>query len=146
MTKRERGSLQAAHLRLQTTTKLGLIQAETGCFRGLRATAECEPCCAATVAGSEIAGEAAAGLAAAYIVLGANKYAPTATLSSYLTHAEQLYTLATKFPGSYQTLTSDPCLKQLGVCLDSHTRPRAGWSILITRCFGSRERPLACRW
>ena len=67
------------------------------------------------VAGSEIAGEAAAGLAAAYIVLGAHKAVPTSTLSSYLTHAEQLYTLATTHQGSYQTLTDDPCLKQLGV-------------------------------
>ena len=66
-------------------------------------------------AGSEIAGEAAAGLAAAYIVLGANKAVSATTLSSYLTHSEQLYTLATTHQGSYQTLTDDPCLKQLGV-------------------------------
>jgi hypothetical protein len=81
-----------------------------------RATSGLQPCSATAFAGSEIAGEAAAGLAAAYIVLGANKHVPAATLSSYLTHAEQLYTLATTYPGSYQTLTSDPCLKQLGVC------------------------------
>ncbi len=67
------------------------------------------------VTGSEIAGEAAAGLAAAYIVLGANKAVSATTLSSYLTHSEQLYTLATTYQGSYQTLTNDPCLKQLGV-------------------------------
>ena len=69
--------------------------------------------------GSEIAGEAAAGLAAAYIVLGANKAVSATTLSSYLTHAEQLYTLATTYQGSYQTLTNDPCLKQLGVRVTS---------------------------
>ena len=79
-------------------------------------------------AGSEIAGEAAAGLAAAYVVLGANKAVSASTLSSYLTHAEQLYTLATTHQGSYQTLTDDPCLKQLGVraCarLNAYPKPK----------------------
>lgn len=65
------------------------------------------------VAGSEIAGEAAAGLAAAYIVLKANN-GSAAKYNSYLTHAKQLYTFATTSQGSYQNLTS-PCLAQLGV-------------------------------
>ena len=84
--------------------------------------------CPACAAGSEIAGEAAAGLAAAYVVLGANKAVSASTLSSYLTHAEQLYTLATTHQGSYQTLTDDPCLKQLGVraCarLNAYPKPK----------------------
>ena len=52
-------------------------------------------------------------MAAAYIVLKANNGSST-KVASYLQHAEQLYSLATKYPGSYQTLT-DPCLAQLGV-------------------------------
>ena len=67
----------------------------------------------AGVAGSEIAGEGAAGLAAAYVVLKGQD-ASDKRLANYLKHAKELYSLATKFPGSYQTLTS-PCLKQHGV-------------------------------
>ena len=65
------------------------------------------------LAGSEIAGEGAAGLAAAYVVLKGQD-AGDKRLPVYLKHAEEMYSLATNFPGSYQTLTS-PCLIQLGV-------------------------------
>ena len=67
----------------------------------------------AAIAGSEIAGEGAAGLAAAYVVLKGQKASAT-KLASYLKHAEELYSLATNFPGSYQTLKG-PCLAQHGV-------------------------------
>jgi hypothetical protein len=70
--------------------------------------------CAIMSAGSEIAGEAAAGLAAAYIALKANSGASSAELASYLTHAKQLYSFATSAQGSYQDLTSE-CLAQHGV-------------------------------
>lgn len=66
------------------------------------------------IAGSEIAGEAAAGLAAAYIALKANSGASSAQLASYLTHAKQLYSFANSTQGSYQDLTSE-CLAQHGV-------------------------------
>ena len=63
--------------------------------------------------GSEIAGEAAAGLAAAYVVMKANKFGTASTVNSYLSHAEDLYAFATGNPGSYQDL-KDPCLAQHG--------------------------------
>mmetsp|Transcript_6836 Transcript_6836/g.19716 ORF Transcript_6836/g.19716 Transcript_6836/m.19716 type:complete len:804 (+) Transcript_6836:5446-7857(+) len=63
--------------------------------------------------GSEIAGEAAAGLAAAYIVMKANKYGAASTVNGYLSHAEDLYAFAKNNPGSYQDL-KDPCLAQHG--------------------------------
>ena len=67
----------------------------------------------------------------AYVVLGANKAVSAATLSSYLTHAQQLYTLATTHQGSYQTLTDDPCLAQLGVRVNIiHDRGFQGKSML----------------
>ena len=65
-------------------------------------------------AGSEIAGEAAAGLAAAYIALKANSGASSAELQGYLSHAKQLYSFANSAQGSYQDLT-DECLAQHGV-------------------------------
>lgn len=55
-------------------------------------------------------GEAAAGLAATYIVLRDRKQAGYTALTKYLTHARQLYTLATKYPGSYQKANPKSCL------------------------------------
>ena len=67
----------------------------------------------AAASGSEIAGEAAAGLAAAYKVMKANKYGAASDVNGYLSHAKDLYSFATGSPGSYQDL-KDPCLAQHG--------------------------------
>ncbi len=83
---------------------------------GVRRLDAFDQACAILSAGSEIAGEAAAGLAAAYIALKANSGASSADLASYLTHAKQLYSFATSAQGSYQDLTSE-CLAQHGVGL-----------------------------
>lgn len=68
--------------------------------------------------GSEIAGEAAAGLAAASIVLKAQSTKASTKSSTYLKHAEELYVLATKYPGSYQDLKG-ACLMQHGMLYKS---------------------------
>ena len=60
-----------------------------------------------------MAGEAAAALAATYVVL--NQQGQGAGASKYLTHAKQLYTLASQYPGSYQTQPPKSCLGTLRV-------------------------------
>ena len=60
-----------------------------------------------------MAGEAAAALAATYIVL--HKLGQASGASGYLTHAKQLFSLASKYPGSYQSQPSKSCLGTLRV-------------------------------
>ena len=64
-------------------------------------------------AGSEVAGEAAAALAATYIVL--RQQGQSSAAGKYLTHAKQLYALASNYPGSYQSQPAKSCLGTLGV-------------------------------
>ncbi len=71
------------------------------------------PQCHPARTGSEVAGEAAAALAATYHVL--HKLGQASGASTYLTHAKQLFHLASQYPGSYQTQPSKSCLGTLGV-------------------------------
>ena len=80
-------------------------------------------------AGSEVAGEAAAGLAATYIVLRDQKQ--KGDIGHYLTHAKQLYTLGAKYPGSYQRANPTSCLGSLGVRLHLPTPPSHMWHSLF---------------
>lgn len=59
-------------------------------------------------AGSEIAGEAAAALAAASMVFKAHKV--KRDTKSMIVHAKQLYSLATVYPGSYASASDKSCL------------------------------------
>jgi hypothetical protein len=58
--------------------------------------------------GSEIAGEAAAALAAASMVYKANGV--KRDTKAMIVHAKQLYSLATKYPGSYASASDTSCL------------------------------------
>lgn len=61
-------------------------------------------------AGSEIAGEASAALAAAALMFKSLGLAKTRNVASLITHSKQLYSLATKYPGSYSSANCKSCL------------------------------------